>query len=114
MTTPNSRMIPITDSRGKCLLPEDDRFEPECGSIVLVKGLYGTAHQRFFDDGLWYAARNNRDGKTWEQMLTMPDLVLVYDAAERESQPRPGRGGREKTLPVTTFSPDGSRLVQHY
>lgn len=64
------------------MVPDDECFEPERGSIVLVKGPHGTAWQRFFDDGLWYSARG-KEGRTWEQMLTSPGLVLVYEAGPR-------------------------------
>jgi len=87
MTTMNSplntRLIPITDDRGRPMVPEDECFEPECGSIVLVKGPQGTAWQRFFDTGLWYSARG-KEGRTWEQMLASPGLVLVYEVGPRE------------------------------
>lgn len=82
MTTMNSRLIPLTDHRGAQLLPEDERFEPEPGSIVLVRGNHGTAMQKFFSDGLWYAV-GRTTGMTWEWILSQRNVVLVYDASER-------------------------------
>lgn len=82
MTTLNSRLIPLTDHRGANLLPEDERFEPEPGSLVLVNGNHGTAWQRFFSDELWHSTRGGR-AKTWAELLHYRNLVLVYDAAVR-------------------------------
>lgn len=83
-TTSNSRLIHITDARRKLLLPKDDCTEPEPGSIVLVKGIYGTAWQRFFSDGLWHSVRGGRP-RTWEEILTEDRVVLVYDAEPRDT-----------------------------
>ena len=74
--------IPLTDDRGRFLLPSSESAEPEPGSVVLTEGLHGTGWQRHFNDGLWHSTRGGR-AKTWEQMLTMRNLVLVYDAEER-------------------------------
>ncbi len=82
----NDRIIPITDDRGKCLLPTDDCFEPEPSSIVLTNGQYGTAWQRHFADGLWHRVGGNR-AFTWERMLQERNLVLVYDAEPRTLTP---------------------------
>jgi hypothetical protein len=85
MTTMSSRLIPLTDDRGKPLLPADELHEPEPGSVVLVNGAFGQAWQRRFDDRLWHSTGGG-NGKTWERMLTYRNLVLVYDAAEREDR----------------------------
>lgn len=78
-----TRLIPITDHQGHVLVPGEE-FEPLPGSIVLTQGAWGTAHQKFFSDGLWYAVgRASIPGRTWESMLTERNLVLVYDAPER-------------------------------
>ena len=88
MTTSNSRLIPITDDRARCLLPADDLFEPEPGSVLLVNGRFGQAWQRRFDDGLWHSTGGGR-GRTWAHMLTYRNLVLIYDAEPRPtSMPR--------------------------
>lgn len=79
----NDRIIPITDTAGRLLLPEADLFEPLPGSVVLTEGLHGTAWQRFFSDGRWHPTRGG-GSKDWNQMLTKRNLALVYDAAERE------------------------------
>lgn len=85
-TTAGTRLIPITDDVGRVLVPGEE-FEPLPGSIILTQGAWGTAHQKFFSDGLWYpASPRGGGGRTWESMLTERNLVLVYDAAERENQ----------------------------
>ena len=87
MTTMSSHLITITDDAGNPLLAPDERYEPEPGSVVLVKGAYGTAWQRFFSTGRWHPVRGNYS-LSWEQMLASPltnrNLVLVYDAPKRE------------------------------
>lgn len=80
----NSRLIPLTDDRGKRLLPAGELFEPEPASVLLVNGRFGQAWQRRFDDGLWHCTGGG-NGKTWEHMLTFRNLVLVYDAEARGS-----------------------------
>lgn len=83
MPTPYSRVIPVTDDRGHNLLPEDEGFEPLPGSIVLTEGLFGTAWQRFFSDGLWHRAGSGGTA-TWQELLSRRNVVLVYDATERD------------------------------
>lgn len=78
----NDRLIPITDTQGRVLVPGDD-IEPLPGSIVLTEGPFGTAWQRFFSDGLWHSVGHGSLRLTWEQMLHHRNLVLVYDAPER-------------------------------
>lgn len=86
MSTPhtavNSRLIHLTDTKGQPMLPEDDRFEPQPGSIVLNNGLWGTAWQLFFSDMRWHPTRGG-GSKSWEELLKMRNLVLVYDADAR-------------------------------
>lgn len=82
MTTRNSRVIPLTDDRGRTLVGTDDLFEPERGSVVLINGLFGQAWQRRFDTGRWHSTGGG-SGKSWEHMLRYRNLVLVYDAEER-------------------------------
>lgn len=88
MPTLNRHLIIITDDAGNPLLDPDERYEPECGSVVLVKGMYGTAWQRFFSTERWHPVRGNYS-LSWEQMLASPltnrNLVLVYDAPKREA-----------------------------
>jgi len=81
-TSTNSRVIPLTDDRGRPLLPESDQYEPLPGSIVLLDGRHGTAWQRHFSDGLWHCA-GRAAPKTWEQIITKRNVVLVYDAEPR-------------------------------
>jgi len=85
MTTMNSRLIPMTDDRARCILPTAELFEPHPGSIVLINGPFGQAWQRRFDDRLWHSTGGG-NGKTWEHMLRYRNLVLVYDAPERENR----------------------------
>ena len=58
--------------------------EPPAGSVVLAHGETGTAYQRFFSDGLWYAAGAPRDlgGLTWEKLtrLSFHPLLIIYVA----------------------------------
>lgn len=97
MSTPPSRLIPLTDDRGRPLLSGDDLFEPEPGSVVLVNGQFGQAWQRRFDDRLWHSTGGGR-GRTWERMLQHRNLVLVYDAIERAPAP-PRVDGSDLDLP---------------
>lgn len=82
MTTMNSRLIPMTDGRGALLQDTEGCIEPLPGSVVLTEGKHGTAWQRFFSDGKWHPTRGG-GSRTWEQMLSKRNLVLVYDAPER-------------------------------
>lgn len=75
-------IIPITDDRGKTLVPWLPEEEPLPGSVVLRQGLHGTAFQKFFSDGLWHPTVGTH-ALTWTQLLTERNLVLVYDAEER-------------------------------
>lgn len=77
------RAIPLTDDRGKMLMYENPEDQPLPGSVVLTEGEHGTAWQRFFSDGNWHPTRGG-GSRTWEQMLTKRNLVLVYDAPVRE------------------------------
>lgn len=75
--------IPLTDSRGALLLAGRAYDEPLPGSVVLSDGEYGTAWQRYFSDDLWHRVGGGRT-KDWAELLTKRNLVLVYDAPERE------------------------------
>lgn len=78
-------VIPLTDRKGAALVPSDELTEPLPGSVVLTEGLYGTAWQRAFSDGLWHSAMTQRT-RTWDSLLAhCTGLVLIYDAEERES-----------------------------
>lgn len=81
--TVQTRIIPITDDRGRFLVPEDDLFEPEPSSVVLTQGLTGTAWQLSFRDGLWHRLGSTAR-VTWESLLRERGLILVYDAQERK------------------------------
>lgn len=81
MTTMNSRLIYLTDGKGKCLLPEDDMIEPLPGSILMTNGIWGTAWQRQFSDGRWKSTSGQ--ALDWDVLITKTDVVLVYDADER-------------------------------
>lgn len=83
MPTANSRLIMVTDDRGRCVLGEDDNFEPLPGSVVLSNGRFGTAWQRHFGDGLWHPASGTGNPRRWAQMLKMKGVFIVYDAEER-------------------------------
>lgn len=72
----------ITDTKGVPILRNDPLSEPHPGSVVLTDGEFGTAWQRHFADNLWHSTRGHTP-KTWAQMLTKRNLVLVYDAEER-------------------------------
>lgn len=73
------RLIPITDDRGRLLVPTN---QPLPGSVVLTDGEHGTAWQRHFFDGRWHPTRGGRS-LTWAQLILRRNLVLVYDAAPR-------------------------------
>lgn len=83
-TVANSRLIHLTDRNAIPLLPEDDRTEPNPGSIVMTDGLWGTAWQLHFSDGRWHPTRGG-GSKTWAELLLRRNLVLVYDAEPRPS-----------------------------
>lgn len=74
-------LVPITDSIGKPVL-HNAEVEPNKGSVVLTEGEFGTAWQRFFSDGLWHRVGGNQK-KTWAQLCTTRNLVLVYEAEVR-------------------------------
>lgn len=75
--------IQVTDTYGTLLLDDPgDPGEPLPGSVVLTNGEYGTAWQRYFSDGLWHRVGGGR-ALFWADLLTKRNLVLVYDAPER-------------------------------
>lgn len=102
-------MHKITDDGGQVLIPSWHKAEPNCGSVVLTQGEFGTAWQRQFSTGLWHRAGGGKP-HDWAWMLTQRNLVLVYDAAERgdveQTNLRIQRGGEVvKVLYFETPSP---------
>lgn len=81
MSMTTSRPVQITDDKGKFPNHAYDR-EPQPGSVVLSDGEHGTAWQRYFSDGLWHRVGGGK-ARTWAEVLTKRNLVLVYDAPER-------------------------------
>ena len=81
MTVTTSRMIQITDDRGKFPNHEYDK-QPPPGSVVLTSGQWGTAWQRYFSDGRWHCTRGE-GSRTWAELLRRRNLVLVYEAPVR-------------------------------
>lgn len=82
--TLTSGHTPITDAQGEVDSSWlQDPGEPQPGSVVLTNGEWGTAFQRYFNDGLWHRVGGGR-GRTWEWMLTQRNVVLVYDAPTRK------------------------------
>lgn len=87
MTT-NRSMFFLTDEAGN---PLDDIFntaemdEPYPSSVVLTQGQFGTAWQRYFSDGLWHSVTRPGEPHDWQWMITQRNLVLVYDAPERDA-----------------------------
>lgn len=80
----NENLIQVTDDRGTPVLEVDQSFEPLPGSVVLTDGEFGTAWQRYFNDGLWHrVGGGNGHGKPWSFILSKRNVVLVYDAHER-------------------------------
>lgn len=79
--------IKLTDHRGERRLFEDEYYEPEPGSILLTEGIYGTAWQRMFKDGKWYATRGGTP-RSWNQLLRKRNVLLVHDAPKRKDQVR--------------------------
>lgn len=73
----------LTGMLAEPLLPADEYEEPLHGSLVLTGGPHGTAWQRLFADGLWHSTLGHKP-RDWERMLTSRNLVLVYDAPERQ------------------------------
>lgn len=62
--------------------------EPPAGSIVMSEGDTGTAHQRFYSDGLWHSTSGKT--RTWAQLVALTErpgafhLGLVYRAPDDE------------------------------
>lgn len=83
----NQNLIQMTDSQG---LLTDGAFateEPEPGSVVLTNGEFGTAWQRYFNDGLWHRVGGGRNrGRAWGWMMSQRNVVLAYDALPRETE----------------------------
>lgn len=90
MTTNTRHLIPLTDDRGKALLPDDEMSCPLPGSVVLTSGAHGTAWQRHFSDGAWYSTHGSR--REWSDLLRHRNLVLVYEAAPRTTHDTAPRG----------------------
>ncbi len=76
-------MLQLTTDRGTPILPNSDMPEPEPSSVVLSSGEFGSAWQLYFHDHLWHLVGSNGRGKTWEELLRLRNLVLVYSARER-------------------------------
>lgn len=45
--------------------------EPEDGSVIMLHGPGGTAHQRFYSDGAWRSASTGKKKGSYEQMVTV-------------------------------------------
>lgn len=77
--------IPVTDDTGSLVNPwntdSDEASEPLPDSVVLTDGPHGHAWQRHLD-GLWYPVKSSK-GRTWAEVLTNRNVVLVYDAEPR-------------------------------
>lgn len=84
MTTPTSQLILLTDARGSRMPDIEDTSEPLPGSIIMTEGMHGTAWQRWFTDGLWHRTGSTQK-KDWAYLLAKRNVVLVYDADEREA-----------------------------
>lgn len=82
MSTMTTRLIPVTDDRGKVYLSE--AREPLPDSVVLTNGIHGTAWQRHASDGLWHSTLGGRP-KSWASLLRSRNLVLIYDAPVRSA-----------------------------
>lgn len=85
LTDSHGNIYTFTDSAGRIVA--DEITEPATASIVMVAGMYGNAWQRHGNDGLWHSTTGAV--RRWSQMLRMRNLVLVYEAAEREPEPEP-------------------------
>lgn len=72
----------LTGQKGEHLLLDLYADEPNPGSVVLTYGEWGTAWQRFFSDGRWHPTRGG-GSRTWAELLTRRNLVLVYTAPPR-------------------------------
>lgn len=73
----------VTDAVGR-LRHDGAADEPPLSSVALTNGLTGTAFQRQHD-GLWHRCGGRpAKGKTWERMLQMRSLVVVYRAPLRD------------------------------
>lgn len=83
--------ITITDDRARRVCHPDDTHEPAVSSVVLTNGNYGNAWQRHGSDGLWHSTGGGK--RRWSQLLRMRNLVLVYEAPERETQREHGFKG---------------------
>lgn len=77
-------LIEVTDAHGKTSVADWLNEEPHPGSVLLTDGEFGTAWQRYFNDGLWHRVGGGGAGKPWMFFLTKRNVVLVYDAHERD------------------------------
>lgn len=72
--------VEMTDSTGTNLMSRSET-EPLQDSVVLTDGPHGHAWQKH-GDGLWYPVKSGK-GRTWAEVMTNRNVVLVYDAPER-------------------------------
>lgn len=80
-----NHMIHLTDGKGRPLVCEEDRYEPEIDSVCLTRGEHGLAWQRFRRDGLWHQAGSN-SVRNWWAMMQDRDLILIYEAEPRDPE----------------------------
>lgn len=85
----------------------DPDWEPRRGSVLLSSGQFGTAWQRHFSDGLWHSTRGwaGDQPKTWTQLSRFRNLVLVYDAPDRDALDRQREAAAER-IAVNIDPPD--------
>lgn len=74
-------MTILTDHKGESIATVD---EPNPGSVLLTNGQTGTAWQRFMSDGKWHPTRGG-GSRTWAELLTHRNVILIYVAAPRPS-----------------------------
>jgi hypothetical protein len=84
MPTRLTRLIRVTDDQGALVLDEQTSYEPLPGSIIMTEGVHGTAWQRWHCDGLWHRCGSSQK-KDWDYLLTKRNVVLVYDADQRQA-----------------------------
>ncbi len=82
----NQKMLDLlTDTHGRETDFSIEIGEPNPGSVVLTDGVFGTAWQRHFDDGLWHCSRGGR-ARTFDFVMAERNVVLVYLAGDREAR----------------------------
>ena len=78
----NTEVVQITNTFGEVTLEDDELYEPPAGSVLLTKGLSGTAWQRHASDGLWHATTHDNP-RAWAYFLRQRNVYLIHETGSR-------------------------------